>query len=196
MQLLDLQLTIEMHYFLKRLKAEICQLVESNELNLTDMTILKNACLWQDHIMSPPPNSTKTYNNNLNEGNIMLTASNIWGQYNHCGGSTRRGTTNRQGGYTVNNHNRYVQNTSESNDSKDNNTQRWYIPKGVYKGNNANSNPYCYVCSRPGHITKQYYAVKDAIEHHHKDKNKTVSTSSVWTLYSSTSYNTEENHPK
>src|SRR3979411_2919736 len=95
MQLLDLPLNIKMHYYFKGLKAEIHQLVESNELNLTDMTTLKNACLRQDHIMSPPPNSTKTYKNNLNEGNIVLTALNTLGQYNHHGGSTRRGTTNR-----------------------------------------------------------------------------------------------------
>ena len=45
MQLLDLPLTIEMHYYLKGLKVEIRQLVKSNELNLTDMTTLKNACI-------------------------------------------------------------------------------------------------------------------------------------------------------
>ena len=45
MQLVDLLLTIEMHYYLKGLKVEIRQLVESNELNLTYMTMLKNACL-------------------------------------------------------------------------------------------------------------------------------------------------------
>src|SRR5271169_6005367 len=44
-QLLNLLLTIEMHYYLKGLKVEICQLVKSNEVNLTDMTTLKNACL-------------------------------------------------------------------------------------------------------------------------------------------------------
>ena len=45
MQILDMPLTIEMHYYLKGLKIEIRKLVESNELNLTDMSMLKNVCL-------------------------------------------------------------------------------------------------------------------------------------------------------
>ena len=53
------------------------------------------------------------------------------------------------------------------------------MPKGAYKSNNDNSNPYCYVCSKTRHTTKECYTVKDAIECHHKDKNKTASTSSV-----------------
>ena len=57
MQLLDLPLTIEMHYYLKGLKIEIWQLIESNESNLTDMTTLKNTCLWQDYIYCPLPTS-------------------------------------------------------------------------------------------------------------------------------------------
>ena len=180
MQLLNLPLTIEMHYYLKGLKIEIRQLIESNELNLTDMTTLKNACIRQDHITSLPLSSANTRNNNLNEGNVALTASNIRGRYNRCGGSSRKGNANRRGGSIVNNHNQNVQNTSESNDSKDNDIQRRYTPRGAYRGN---STPYCYVCSRTGHTTKQCYAVKDAIERHNRDKGKTASTSSVRTLY-------------
>ena len=74
MQLLDLPLTIEMHYYLKGLKVEIRQLVESNESNLTDMTTLKNACLRQDYIHRPPPTSD---NIRSNSENIALHASNI-----------------------------------------------------------------------------------------------------------------------
>src|ERR1700716_4007797 len=59
MQLIDLPLTIEMHYYIKGLKVEIRKIIESNELNLTDMATLKNACLWQDHIMSPLPGNDK-----------------------------------------------------------------------------------------------------------------------------------------
>src|SRR5271169_5066576 len=104
--------------------------------------------------MSLPPNSTKINTNNSNEGNSALTASNIRGQYNCHGGYPRRGTTNRGGGYTMNKHNKYVQNTNESNDSKDNDTQRRNMPKGVYKSNIDKLNFYCYVCSRPGHTMK------------------------------------------
>ena len=175
MRLLDLPLTIETHYYLKGLKVEIRQLVESNELNLTDMTTLKNACLRQDLITSLPPSSAKT---NTNEGNAALTAS-TRGQYNRRGGYPRRGTTSRRGGYNVNKHIKYVQNTTESNDSKDNDNQRRNTPKGAYKTNIDKSNFYCYVCSRPGHLTKYCNIVKEAIERQNKDKSKTASTSSV-----------------
>ena len=120
--------------------------------------------------MSLPPNSAKT---NTNEGNAALTASNTRGQYNCRGGYPRRG------GYNVNKHNKYVQNTNESNDSKDNNNQRRNTPKGAYKTNIDKSNFYCYVCSRPGHLTKYCNIVKEAIECRNKDKSKTASTSSV-----------------
>ena len=74
MQIIDLPLTVEMHYYLKGLKLEIRKLVESNELNLIDMMTLKNVCLRQDHIISPPPESNgKTLKQN--EENIVLNVS-------------------------------------------------------------------------------------------------------------------------
>ena len=74
MQIMDLPLTVEMHYYLKGLKLEIQKLVESNELNLIDIMILKNVCLRQDHIISPPPESNgKTLKQN--EENIALNVS-------------------------------------------------------------------------------------------------------------------------
>ena len=166
MQLLSLPLTIEMHYYLKGLKVEIRKLVESNELNLIDMTTLKNACIRQDNITSLPPNSA-------DDKNIALTASNIRRQHNHRSGHSQKGNRYKRSGYIVDNHDRNMQNTSESNDSKDNDTQRRYTSKGAYK------EKYCYVCSKEGHSTKQCYAVKDAIKRRNKKKGKTASTSSV-----------------
>jgi hypothetical protein len=99
MQLIDLPLTIEMHYYLKGLKIEIRQLVESNELNLTCMTTLKNACLRQDHIMSPPPGNDKN-TPKTNEESIALMASNTRGKHNYKGGYSQKGPTNR-GGYNA-----------------------------------------------------------------------------------------------
>ena len=50
MQLTQLPSSIEIHYYLKGLKKEIRQLVESNNENLVDIMTLKQACLRQDYI--------------------------------------------------------------------------------------------------------------------------------------------------
>src|SRR5579871_5330307 len=50
MQIPDLSLNIERHYYLKRLKQDIRQLVKSNRENFQDMTTLKLAYLRQDNI--------------------------------------------------------------------------------------------------------------------------------------------------
>ena len=98
MQLLELPLTIEIHYYLKGLKVEICQLVESNELNLTDMTMLKSVCLRQDHIMSPPLGSDRK-TSKYTEHNVALTVSNNRGRHNKHYRCTHRNTCNRRGSY-------------------------------------------------------------------------------------------------
>ena len=68
MQILELPLKIEMHYYLKGLKKEIRQLVESNRENLTDMMTLKLACLRQDQIINPQAEDKKT-----NDTALMMT---------------------------------------------------------------------------------------------------------------------------
>src|SRR4030081_3744303 len=73
MQILDMLLAIEMHYYLKGLNIEIHKLVESNELNLTDMSMLKNVCLRQDNILSPPP-GINMKSPKSNEASIALMA--------------------------------------------------------------------------------------------------------------------------
>src|SRR5579871_4418204 len=42
-----------MYFYLKELKKELYQLVESNKDNLNDMKILKMVCIRQDHIINP-----------------------------------------------------------------------------------------------------------------------------------------------
>ena len=59
----DLPLKVEIHYYLKRLKQQLRQLIESNRDNLRDMMTLKLACLRQDHIINPTQTgSTKKKN--------------------------------------------------------------------------------------------------------------------------------------
>ena len=94
MQILDMPLTIEMHYYLKGLRIEICKLVESNELNLTDMSMLKNACLRQDNILSPPP-GIDMKSSKSNDESIALMASNARGKHNYRGRYNHRGTSTR-----------------------------------------------------------------------------------------------------
>ena len=94
MQLVDLPLTIEMYYYIKGLKVEICKIIESNELNLTDMAILKNTCLWQDHIMSPLSRNDKKVSKS-NEDSIAFMASSTRGRHNYQGRYTHRGIPNR-----------------------------------------------------------------------------------------------------
>ena len=52
-QITDIPLKVEMHFYLKGLKKELCQLIESNKNNLNDMKTLKMACIRQNHIMNP-----------------------------------------------------------------------------------------------------------------------------------------------
>ena len=163
MQLTNLPLTIEMHYYLKGLKVEIRQLVESNELNLMDMITLKNACLRQDHITSPPPGSDRK-TSKCNEESIALTASSFRGRYNTRGRNTRGSTRGRRGGYN-NTHQRggYTQVKSENIDSKEYN--QWKPRYIQYKVNNSTSTQ-CYACSEYGHPIRECPAVKDAIDKH------------------------------
>ncbi len=53
MQMSDLPERFEKHYYLKGLRKEIRQLVESNKDNLDNMMTLKAACLRQDNISNP-----------------------------------------------------------------------------------------------------------------------------------------------
>src|ERR1035438_6240116 len=53
MQMSDLPERFEKHYYLKGLRKEIRQLIESNKDNLDDMMTLKAACLRQDSISNP-----------------------------------------------------------------------------------------------------------------------------------------------
>ena len=64
MQIAEMPLRIEMHYYLKGLKKELRQLIESNRENLKDMMTLKLACLRQDQIVNPQVgmNNKKTSN--------------------------------------------------------------------------------------------------------------------------------------
>jgi hypothetical protein len=193
MQLIDLPLTIEMHYYLKGLKVEIRQLVESNELNLTCMATLKNACLRQDQIMSPPPGNDKS-NPKANDESIALTASNTRGKRNNRGGYSRRGSPTSRGGYNAN---KGRENDNYDTDDKNSGIRKpRYTPRSTsYKGKKT-TNSRCYACSENGHTTRECPAVKDAIERCRKDKNKTASTSSVRTMHVSTNSTTQRNHPK
>src|SRR5579871_3268145 len=68
----DLPLKVEMHYYLKGLKQELRQLVESNRDNLRDIIILKLAYLRQDHIINPTQTgSTKK----KNEETTLMTSN-------------------------------------------------------------------------------------------------------------------------
>ena len=57
MQMMELPLKVEMHFYLQGLKPELHQIVESNENNLQDIATLKFACLRQDNITNPSRNS-------------------------------------------------------------------------------------------------------------------------------------------
>ena len=154
-----------------------------------DMTTLKNASIQQDHIISP----LCTNDNKLvkpNEGNIALTASHTKGKFNRGSHYAHKGrhTYNQRGSY-----NREEQDANGSNDSKDYNYRK---PRYTHRGNNKRYNtPYCYICNEQGHHTKDCSTVKDAITHC-KDKGKAISTSSVKTLFTSTSCTMEKDHPK
>ena len=62
MQMSDLPERFEKHYYLKGLRKEICQLVESNKDNLDDMMTLKVVCLRQDSISNPSLGNKKVSN--------------------------------------------------------------------------------------------------------------------------------------
>src|SRR5579871_5892915 len=51
-QITDISLKVEIYFYLKGLKKELCQLVESNKDNLNDMKTLKIVCIRQDHIIN------------------------------------------------------------------------------------------------------------------------------------------------
>src|SRR5579871_4875337 len=88
MQTSDLPLKVKMHYYLKGLKQELRQLVESNRDNLRDIMILKLAYLRQDHIINlTQARSTKKKNK---ETTLMISnQSNVQ--------SNRRRINNREG---------------------------------------------------------------------------------------------------
>src|SRR5579871_3850470 len=87
MQTSDLPLKVEMYYYLKGLKQELRQLVESNRDNLRDMITLKLACLRQDHIINATQaGSTKKKNE---ETALMISNQSIV-QSNRGGMNNRR----------------------------------------------------------------------------------------------------------
>ena len=186
MQLIDLPLTIEMHYYLKGLKVEIRQLVESNELNLTDMTTLKNACIRQGHIMSLPPGSDRKTSKS-NEENVALTVSTQGKHsYRSRGRDARKGKFNRRNSYNSDKRDEYTLTKIDSNESKEH-IQRnsRYMDKGALQKEN-DTYIRCYVCSKNGHIARECPAVKETIDRCRKDKNKTANTSSIRTMFAST----------
>src|SRR5277367_7185340 len=74
MQIADLLVHFEKHYYLKGLKKEVRQLAESNKDNLIDMMTLKAACIRQDNIISSNPyNKKKNDDTNETALNASLT---------------------------------------------------------------------------------------------------------------------------
>ena len=71
MQIADMPVRFEKHYYLKGLKKELCQLVKSNKDNLVDMMTLKMACLRQDNITD---SNTSNNNKKQNSDNTNETA--------------------------------------------------------------------------------------------------------------------------
>ena len=198
MQLINLSLTIEMHYYLKGLKVEIRRLVESNELNLTDMNTRKNACLRQDHIMNPLPGSDKWMASKTNEENIALTASSVRGRYNGRGRYNTCGhIRNGRGSYYTSQRGGYMPVKSESNNSQEYNLWK---PQDAYKGapyRNDGTSIQCYACSETGHTARECPVIRDAIDRYRKGKSKAISTSSVRTMFTSTNDNRiKEDYPE
>jgi transposase InsO family protein len=188
MQILELPLEIEMHYYTRGLKVEIRKMVESNELNLTDMDTLKNACLRQDHISLGPPhgNDNNHKRSKSNDESIALTTS-VRGKRQNRGGYTKKGKSNRQSGQHAD---REGDNKSDTNSNDNDQRNSHQTSRNKYKKKNL----YCYACSLAGHVTKDCPAVKVVIAQTRKDK--TASTSSVRTLHTSSDYTPEDGHSK
>ena len=74
MQITDMPEQFEKHYYLKGLKKDICQLIESNKDNLNDMMTLKTASLRQDNITSSSLTNKKVGNDN-NETALTMSSN-------------------------------------------------------------------------------------------------------------------------
>ena len=88
LQLTDIPLKIEMHFYLKGLKKEIRQMIETNKENLLNMMTLKLACLRLNYIYGIGQSSMTGTNSGTSNGtNNTLTTTNNRGSF----GSQSRG---------------------------------------------------------------------------------------------------------
>src|SRR5579871_104389 len=130
-----------MYFYLKELKKELYQLVESNKDNLNDMKILKMVCIRQDHIINP---HTLTSMAKKSSG-IEATALNI----------------------SSNNKQMYSKTSGRYNDDKRNIIYDYCKKEGHSKKSyfKWNTSEYQYrVCSNKGHFEDNYGLLKELIE--------------------------------
>src|SRR5579871_2052225 len=178
MQIPDLSLNIERHYYLKGLKQDIRQLVEYNKENLQDMTTLKLACLRQDNILHPNQTTGNNKPRKVFEDSALISSTinsdrqNNRGRYNRgiftSRGSFRRNTINIFSRGINYNKGRGFDNTRGRGI---NNRSRVFISKsrGNFKGRYQNQNK-CYIYREFDHTIIYYPAIRETIKKKQKER--------------------------
>src|SRR5579871_6339146 len=82
MQITDILLKVQKHFYLKGLNKELHQFVESNKDNLDDIRILKNVCMRQDYIMNPQSSLTSKAKKSRMETSAFNTSNIVNKQMN------------------------------------------------------------------------------------------------------------------
>src|SRR5579871_5071228 len=160
MQTSDLPLKVEMHYYLKGLKQELRQLVESNRDNLRDMMTLKLACLRQDHIINPTQaGSTKK----KNEETALITS-------NQSNVQSNRGGMNNRGGRGI-----FIERGTNrggfiSNRGSTRGTFRRGMNTRGRRGSYISQGSKYLACGEFGHIMIDCPVVKEVVERKQKEK--------------------------
>src|SRR5579871_4094910 len=178
MQIPDLSLNIERHYYLKGLKQDIRQLVESNRENLQDMTTLKLACLRQDNILHLNQTTGNNKPRKVFEDSALISSTinsdrqNTRRRYNRViftgRGSFRGNTTNTFGKGTDYNRGRGFDNTRGRGISD---RSRAFISRsrGNFREGYQNQNKY-YIYREFSHTVEHYPAVRETVEKKEKER--------------------------